>query len=222
MSSNKTVTDGEIQVIGLTGGIGTGKSTAAGHLKKKGLIHVDADEISRGMTVDGSRMVYVLGEIFGPDGEMGVSGVNVLKAEGCLDRKALASVVFADTVKKQRLDELMFGAITEEIDRQISDIKRTGWTEGISGILLDAPLLFEAGLDNRCDTVLLLTADTDIRIARVCVRDGATPEEVGARIRNQMSDDEKIQKADYVIDNSDTAEKLYEKLDTFFDTVVLR
>lgn len=222
MSSNKTVTDGEIQVIGLTGGIGTGKSTAAGYLKKKGLIHVDADEISRGMTVDGSRMVYVLGDIFGPDGEMGAPGVNVLKAEGCLDRKALASVVFADTVKKQRLDELMFGAITEEIDRQISDIKRTGWTEGISGILLDAPLLFEAGLDNRCDMVLLLTADTDIRIARVCVRDGATPEEVGARIRNQMSDDEKIQKADYVIDNSDTAEKLYEKLDTFFDTVVLR
>ena len=85
----------------------------------------------------------------------------------------------------------------------------------LNGILLDAPLLFEAGLDDRCDEVLLLTEDMDVRIERVCRRDGVTADEVKSRISNQMSDEEKIKRADAVVDNSEGIEELFEKLQDF-------
>ena len=83
--------------------------------------------------------------------------------------------------------------------------------------MLDAPLLFEAGLDTRCDAVLVLVADEEVRISRVCARDGMTPEEVRDRIRNQMSDNEKIKRADAVIDNSDGIQELKENIDEFLN-----
>ena len=204
--------DNKVKVIGLTGGIGTGKSTAARYLTAKGMAHVDADEISHSLTADGSPVLAVLDEAFGPDGAMGVKGVDILNADGSLDRKALASLVFTDTERKKKLDELMFSAIICEIDRQIAEIQNVC---SASAVLLDAQLLFEAGLESRCDEVLLLTADMDVRIARVCARDNATPEEVGNRIKNQMSDEDKISRADVVIDNSGTQEELFLKLENY-------
>lgn len=201
--------DKEVKVIGLTGGIGTGKSTAASFLKEKGFAHVDADEISRGLTADGSPMLAVLDKVFGPRGEMGTEGVEILNADGSLDRKGLAAIVFTDENKRKKLDELMFGSVIEEIDAQIKAAKHD---KSLPGILLDVPLLFEAGLEDRCDTVVLMVADMDIRIARVCKRDGATPEEVVNRIKNQMSDDEKIAGSDVIVDNSDGLDALLEKL----------
>lgn len=205
-----------VKVIGLTGGIGTGKSTAAQYLTDKGMLHVDADKISHSLTADGSPMLHVLDKVFGPEGAMGTKDIDILKPDGSLDRKALASLVFTDTDKKNKLDELMFGEIINEIDRQIDDIKESGNSRAV---LLDAPLLFEAGLDSRCDEVLLLVADMDIRIARVCARDKATPEEVGNRIRNQMSDQEKRARADAVIDNSGTQQELFEKLENYLKII---
>ncbi|NLD20298.1 MAG: dephospho-CoA kinase [Clostridiales bacterium] len=199
----------EIMVIGLTGGIGTGKSTAAAYLKSKGLAHIDADKISRQLTAEGSPMLPVLNRVFGPDGEMGKPGREVLFADGSLDRKALASMVFCDKLKRQKLDEIMFSAIIEEIDRQIKEFQNTG----MSGILIDAPLLFEAGLDSRCDVILLLVADEAVKIDRVCKRDGVTTREVRNRINSQMSDEDKMKQADIVIDNSGNEEELYRKLD---------
>ena len=205
-----------VKVIGLTGGIGTGKSTAAQYLTSKGMAHVDADRISHSITADGSPMLQVLDEVFGPEGEMGVKGVKIIGSDGSLDRKALASLVFTDVRRKNKLDELMFDTIICEIDSQIDDIRKNC---SVSAVLLDAPLLFEAGLESRCDEVLLMVADMDIRIARVCARDKATPEEVGNRIRNQMSDQDKISKADIVIDNSGTQEELFKKLENYLKKI---
>lgn len=207
----------KVKIIGLTGGIGTGKSTAAEYLRGKGMAHVDADEISRSLTADGSPMLKVLDDTFGPETEMGKQGVDILKSDGSLDRKALASLVFTDPQRKRKLDELMFGAIISEIDRSIDELQSRG---GIPAILLDAPLLFEGGLESRCDVVVLLVADMDIRIARVCARDGAAPEEVGDRIRNQMSDEEKIARADIIIDNSGTQEMLFEKIENCMKNIL--
>lgn len=202
----------KVKVIGLTGGIGTGKSTAAQYLRSKGLAHVDADKISHSLTADGSPMLRVLDEVFGPMGTMGVEGVEILNTDGTLNRKALASLVFTDPERKKKLDELMFGAIISEIDSRIAGIQSKCQ---VPAVLLDAPLLFEAGLETRCNQVLLLVADMDIRIARVCARDKTTPEDVGNRIRNQMSDQDKILMADVVIDNSGTQEELFEKIDEY-------
>lgn len=215
----------KIRTVGLTGGIGAGKSSAAAYLKKKGFVHIDADEISRQLTVKGSPMLSVLNRIFGATGEMGKEGMEILEADGSLNRKALASLVFTDEKKKQRLDQLMFGAIIQEIDSRIEGVRlgkemifrrETEQEEDPAGILLDAPLLFESGLDSRCDLVMLMVAEEDVRIERVCRRDGVTVAEVRNRINSQMSDEEKRKRADIVLDNSGNQQQLERKLETFF------
>lgn len=203
--------DNKVRVVGLTGGIGTGKSTAAEYLKKKGFAHIDADQIGRDITADGSPMLPVLDSIFGPAGEYGVEGFDIMREDGSLDRKALASIVFTDMNKKLKLDEVMFKVIIAETKRLAEVYSQ----DEPVGILIDAPLLFEAGLDKECDLVLLIVADMDVRIHRVCARDGATPQEVRNRINSQMSDEEKIQRSHVIIDNSGSLEELEIQLETF-------
>ena len=204
--------DNKVRVVGLTGGIGTGKSTAAEYLKKKGFAHIDADQIGRDITADGSPMLPVLDSIFGPTGEYGVEGFDILREDGSLDRKALASIVFTDMKKKLKLDEVMFKAIIAETKRLVEVYSQ----DDPVGILIDAPLLFEAGLDKECDLVLLIVADMDVRIHRVCARDGATEQEVRNRINSQMSDEEKIVRSHVVVDNSGSLEELEKQLEEFF------
>ena len=205
-----------VKVLGLTGGIGTGKSTAAEFFRNNNFAHIDADQISRNLTADGSSILPVLDELFGPNGEFGDGRTEILDENGNLIRKAMAAVVFSEKKRRQRLNELMFKEIIGETDRLIERYKSQPEDE-IAGILIDAPLLFEAGLDDRCDKTLLLTADIDVRLKRVCLRDNATEEEVMNRIRNQLSDDEKIKLADAVIDNSDGIDELFAKLQVFLD-----
>lgn len=205
----------EIRIVGLTGGIGTGKSTAAEYLKGKGFAHIDADAISRDITADGSPMLSVLDGLFGPSGQFGKEGVEILRPDGSLDRAALASLVFTDQGRKRQLDQVMFRAIIAEIDQQI-DAWQKAASQNPVGILLDAPLLFEAGLDTRCDLVLLLVADEEVRVRRVCSRDGVTKREVRDRINSQLSDDEKREKSDVIIDNSGSREDLAQSLEKFY------
>ncbi len=205
-----------VKVLGLTGGIGTGKSTAAEFFRNNNFAHIDADQISRNLTADGSSILPVLDELFGPNGEFGDGRTEILDENGNLIRKAMAAVVFSEKKRRERLNELMFEEIIGETDRLI-EMYKSQPEEEIAGILIDAPLLFEAGLDDRCDKTLLLTADIDVRLKRVCLRDNATEEEVMNRIRNQLSDDEKIKLADAVIDNSDGIDELFAKLQAFLD-----
>lgn len=188
-----------MRVIGLTGGIGTGKSTASEYLRKQGFSIIDADRISREIVEPGTLLLKELEKSFG-------SGI--IKDDGTLDRKALAAIVFSDKEKKSRLDGLMHGHILDEIERKISE-SQSG--EG-RGIIVDAPLLFETGLEKKCDQVWLITADEKLRILRVCERDGMDPEEVRARIQNQMADEEKKERAHRIVDNSGSKEALLAQL----------
>ena len=188
-----------MRVIGLTGGIGTGKSTASEYLRKQGFSIIDADRISREIVEPGTLLLKELEKNFG-------SGI--IKDDGTLDRKALAAIVFSDKEKKSRLDGLMHGHILDEIERKISE-SQSG--EG-RGIIVDAPLLFETGLEKKCDQVWLITADEKLRILRVCERDGMDPEEVRARIQNQMADEEKKESAHRIVDNSGSKEALLAQL----------
>ena len=188
-----------MRVIGLTGGIGTGKSTASEYLRKQGFSIIDADRISREIVEPGTLLLKELEKNFG-------SGI--IKDDGTLDRKALAAIVFSDKEKKSRLDGLMHGHILDEIERKISE-SQSG--EG-RGIIVDAPLLFETGLEKKCDQVWLITADETLRILRVCERDGMDPEEVRARIQNQRADEEKKERAHRIVDNSGSKEALLAQL----------
>lgn len=205
-----------MKIIGLTGGIGSGKSTAAAHLKNKGLKHIDADEIARGLTADGSPLLPVLDRTFGPEGELGISSKRILDDDGRLDRKALASVVFTDESRRKRLDSIMFGEVISRIVSEL-DLFRE---EGADAVLIDAPLLFESGLDRLCDVVVLITADMETRIRRVCLRDAVTEQEVMDRINSQMSDDEKASLSDVIVDNSGTQEQLYAGLDDMLKEIL--
>ena len=217
MNSN----DEKLKIIGLTGGIGCGKSTVAEYMRDRGFIHIDADEIGRNLTVKGSSLIPVLNAVFGPEGEMGDSRTCILRDDMTLDRKALASLVFSDKVKKQRLDDIMFEKTISEIDYNIDKYRADNipGAEAAKGILIDAPLLYEAGLDSRCDVVLLIVADVKTRIERVCRRDGITAQDVRNRINSQMSDEEKIRRADVIIDNSEGIDILYEQLDGFIENL---
>ena len=96
-----------IPVIGLTGGIGTGKSTVAEYLKKVNYAHVDADQIGRDLTADDSELLPVLDQVFGPAGELGEPGKPILREDGSLDRKALGAIAFSAQEKKEKLDEII-------------------------------------------------------------------------------------------------------------------
>lgn len=203
----------EAPVIGLTGGIGSGKSTAAAYLASKGMIHIDADAISRRMTekVPGQAnpVLEEIGRAFQTKG--GESAV--LREDGSLDRAAMAGIVFRDPHKKRVLEGILFGRIKEEIRREIREARKALQEGTCRGILLDVPLLFETGLDSLCDQIIVVTADHEVRLRRVAERDDCTYEDVEARIRSQMPEEEKILRADYVVDNSWDRSQLESNLD---------
>ncbi len=216
--SEKAKQNTELPVIGLTGGIGTGKSTVAEFFKKENYAHVDADQIGRDLAAEGSELLPILNNVFGPSGALGEAGRPILCDDGSLDRKSLGAIVFAHQEKKQKLDEIMLSHIITEIDLQIAALRtcRNAENDNIPGIIIDAPLLFEAGLDDRCDTILLVTADLDSRIQRVCLRDGISHQDVRDRISCQMNEDEKKKRADIIIDNSGNLEELQMQLEQVF------
>ncbi len=189
-----------MEVIGLTGGIGTGKSTVSKFLSENNFAIVDADLISRQVVEPGKPLLKELAEAFGN---------GIILEDGSLDRKGLAAIVFNDVEQRKLMDSIMHKEILAEMRRCMEEHIKEGKCRAV---IIDAPLLFEIGLEEWCDQVWLVTADMDIRIQRVCARDNAKPEEVEARIRNQMSDDEKKKLSDEILDNSGSLESLHNQI----------
>ena len=192
-----------MKVIGLTGGIGTGKSTVSSYLKDKGCLIIDTDQMSRQMTEKSSPVLDVLKERFGAE---------YFTEDGDLDRKKLASLVFNDESKREILESIVTQKVIDDTQYMLSQLQAGGY-DGI--VIIDAPLLFECGVNAITDENWVVICDLEERIKRVQARDNASREEIIARINNQMSDDEKMQLADRVIDNSTDITDLYFQLDTF-------
>lgn len=187
-------------VIGLTGGIGAGKSTVSAILKEAGYPILDADKISHEITEKGSETLVKLADVFGR---------KMILPDGNLDRKKLASVVFSDDQKLRQLEEIT----TKEVVRIISERLKTLKSEGHHEIVfVDAPLLFESGADRLTDLVWMVDADMEVRIRRVMERDGVSRQEVLQRIDSQMSSAEKAARSEIVIDNSEGKEALCRKV----------
>ena len=197
-----------MMVIGITGGIGTGKSTASNYLVEKGFALIDADQIGRNLTADGQPLLKKIGEQFGCVSRVGDVGNGLV-----LDRRAMADLVFNNSEIKEKYDELIHSEIIALIDEKIAELKQTD----ARGILLDAPLLFEANINDRCDVVILITADMDQRIDRVSRRDDTDEEEIRDRIDNQMSDEEKAEFSDFIVDNSREPEDMFRQLEDIMD-----
>lgn len=150
-------------VIGITGGTGAGKSVISNYLKEKGAIIIDADILSREITKEGGIAMPEIDKAF----------PGVIK-DGVLDRKALGKIVFSDSGKLSVLNEITHKYIKKLTEEKIEN------AEGL--IVLDAPLLFEAGEDKLCDKIIFVTADDDVRIKRIMARDNLSFEDAKQRI----------------------------------------
>ncbi len=195
-------------IVGLTGGVASGKSLVSGELKRLGAHIIDADRISREILHAGSP-AYL--EITGAFGE------GVLNADGTIDRKALARIVFADRGKLALLNRITHPPIIEEIRARIKALIER-FADPL--IVVDAALLIEAGLNKEMSKVIVVYADEEKQIKRMIERDHLSVEEAMARINAQMPLARKIKYADYVIDNNGSVEdtrrfvrELYVKLD---------
>lgn len=194
-----------MNVIGLTGGIGAGKSTVSDYLLDKGYIVIDADKIARALTDKGSDTLQALTAAFGEE---------ILFADGSLDRKKLAGIVFSDGEKRLILEEITTKEVVRIIEERLMQLQG----EGCKGpVFVDAPLLFESGADKLTGAVWLVDADLDVRVARVMARDSAGAEDVKRRIANQMDSEEKKARSTDIIDNSKGKELLYRQVERLLE-----
>lgn len=195
-----------MRLFGLTGGIGSGKSTVARRFRERGLAVIDADELARDAVAAGTeglrRVVERFGNtVVGPDGE--------------LDRKRLAAVVFDDDGARRDLN-----AIVHPIVSALA-IERTRILEAKGEPLAcyEVPLLYENRLESALSPVVVVSVSPEVQVARTVARDSATEDEARARVRAQMPLSEKAKKADYVIDNSGTLEETLKRADEVLDEI---
>jgi dephospho-CoA kinase len=183
--------------IGLTGGIGSGKSTVSRLLADRGAVIVDADVIAREVVEPGTPGLAAVVDAFGP---------GVLAADGSLDRPALAAVVFTDPEARRRLD----GIVHPLVRARATAVAAAAPPDAV--VVHDVPLLVETGQAGAYDLVLVVEADAETRLARLVQR-GLTAEDARARMAAQATDEQRRAVADVVLDNGGTEDELAAQVD---------
>lgn len=184
-------------ILGLTGNIGCGKSSLSKILIQNNIDVIDADIISRNIFED-KELLNLVFENFGE---------NIKNLDGSLNRKALGNIVFNDDQKLVILNGLTHPKIKEKILNKINEIRNIGK----SLVVIDAALLIEGGYLDILDKLIVITCKESIQISRIQLRDNLTKEQAISRMNSQMSQDEKIKYADYIIDNSGDTNNLKHK-----------
>jgi dephospho-CoA kinase len=187
-------------IVGLTGGIATGKSTVTKMLRDLGAYVVDADVWARRVVEPGSRGLKEIVESFGE---------NVLNPDGTLNRQALGAIVFHDAQARQRLNAITHPKVREGMKQETAEYVRMHPGEPV---VWDVPLLFEGETYRLVDTTILVYVDEATQLARLMARDGLTEQDATARIRAQMPIEDKRKLADYIIDNRGTTEQTREQV----------
>ena len=186
--------------IGLTGGIGSGKSTVARLLAERGAVVVDADRIAREVVEPGTPGLAAV---------TGAFGRGVLTADGALDRPALAAIVFADPEARGRLDGIVHPLVRARAAELIAAVPPD------AVVVQDVPLLVETGQAASYDLVVVVETELETRLARLVAR-GLTEQDARARIASQATDAQRRAVADVVLDNSGTPEELAAQVDGFW------
>jgi dephospho-CoA kinase len=195
-----------MKVVGLTGGIGTGKSTVTRLLRERGVAVIDADEATRAVQAPGSEGLRRLVDEFGP---------SILAPDGDLDRGRLAAVAFTDPEARQRLNAIVHPLVREWMaDRQIEAEAR-----GEPYVVLDIPLLLESRGAAGFDDVILVYAPEEVALRRLVELRGMPEEQARARIAAQMPIEEKRKLARHVIDNTGTLEQLRARTESVWAAV---
>jgi dephospho-CoA kinase len=191
--------------VGLTGGIGAGKSGVAARLAERGAIVVDADRLAREVVEPGTDGLAEVVAEFGPD---------VLDADGALDRPALGRIVFGDADRRRRLESI----IHPRVRARSGEILASAPDGAV--VVNDVPLLVEAGLAAGYELVIVVLADIDIRLERLTSVRGMPGDEARARIAAQATDEQRREVADIVIVNDGSLAELHERVDEVWATLI--
>lgn len=190
-------------ILGLTGGISSGKSSVAERFVECGAILVSADLLAREVVNPGSPTLDKLVDVFGED---------ILTPCGSLDRDVLAKIVFADPSQRRRLEAITHPAIAHLADCRLAELRKAPGDL----VVYEAPLLFEAGGEGRVDQVLVVAVASNVQQQRLIKRDGLSLEEAKQRISAQWPQADKIQRADFVIDNSGSLQQMQAQVDALY------
>jgi dephospho-CoA kinase len=183
-----------LRIIGLTGGIASGKSTVARLLERAGGVIIDADQLAREVVSPGEPAYLAIVAEFGE---------GILNSDRTLDRRSLGKIVFADPESRRRLERITHPAIAQLADKRLATLREAGTPV----VFYMAPLLIEAGVTSRVDEVWVVYADRETQVARLMQRDGISRKEALQRLASQMSMTEKSTYGKVVIDNRGTPEE---------------
>jgi dephospho-CoA kinase len=189
--------------VALTGGIATGKSHVAKRLSEAGVPVVDADVLAREAVASGSPGLQAVAQRF---------GVGVIRADGTLDRARLGAVVFADAAARHDLEAIVHPAVRRAIEDFFSRLPAS-----VPFAVADIPLLYETTREHAFDKVIVVACDRESQLSRVMTRDGLSRDDAERRIRSQLPLEDKIARADYVIDTGGTHAETDEQVTRLLD-----
>ena len=192
--------------IGITGGLGSGKTTAARFFGDRGALVFDADVEAKLILQHHVPTRQAVIEAFGKE---------VLNEKGEIDFERLAAQAFATPQRQQRLNDIIHHEVIWVAKRELV----TADQKGAAMFIVDAPLLFEARLEQYLDYILVLAADEELRVKRNVARGILTEEDIRNRMHLQLSDEERAARADFVIQNNGTLEELHEQLQEIYDSL---
>ncbi|MFY9140558.1 MAG: dephospho-CoA kinase [Thermacetogeniaceae bacterium] len=195
-----------VSVIGLTGGIASGKSAVSAMLKELGAKVISADLISRQVVEPGLPAWRQIVDEFQE---------SILNKDGTINRKKLGEIVFSDPAKLDRLNKITHPYIIAEIEKLLAEHRASG--EGV--LVLEAPLLLELGLEHMVDEVWVVAVEPELQLQRLMDRDKLSVREAKLRIEAQMPLEEKLKKADRVIDNSGTLQETKDQLEKIWSSL---
>lgn len=186
-------------MVGLTGGIASGKSEVAAELNRRGAKVIDADQVAREVVTPGAPTYERLIEVFGR---------GILDGDGCLDRTLLGRVVFGDEEKRRLLNGITHPAIFSEIAGQIKDYAEGLEKGGVPAVVVDAALIVDVGIMGMFDVLLVVTSDESSRVVRLVESRGMAASDARERIESQVPDSQRLARADVVIENDGSIDDL--------------
>jgi dephospho-CoA kinase len=193
-----------VLLIGLTGGIGSGKSTVAAELARRGALVIDADAVVRELQAPGQPVLAAMVEHFGGD---------ILRPDGSLDRQAVADVVFRDAHELAALNAIVHPAVAEEIGRRL-DAER----DGDRTVVLDVPLLVEGGR-YPVSAVVVVDVDPEVAVRRLVEHRGFDEDDARARMSRQATRDQRLARADFVVANGGDLGSLEAEVERLWDWI---
>ena len=189
-----------MKIVGLTGGISSGKSTVSSYLKQLKIPVIDADEVARKVVEPNSQGAIEIRKAFGSD---------VFEEDGSLNRQRLGALIFSNAENRQKLDDLLQPLIKIMILDEIEEHRQ----KGENMIVLDLPLLFEKQYEELCEEIIVVYIPKELQLERLMRRNQYTKQEALSRIDSQLSIEEKRKRATVLLDNQGTIQQLYQQVE---------